>query len=562
MKQKHSFGTDFISSHLVLCSFFAVLAYTLFFAVSMWQSGEFYFLDTDCYTRYLRITDWLSTDFSWFEKIFPFTNCPNGEVLHFTRINDIIWLFFSLPFMAFMPLKSAIFAGGLIFSPLIFVATSALLLCGLKKFVGETNFQKPALFIFAFALIFLAKTMVFEFGRPDHHSLMLLIATFLSISLIKPTSKNMLLAGIFGACGIWTSSAPEGLLLAYSVLAVLVIGEIFYNQPFDFAYKYTLGLFLGTAFAFAVNPPFEGYLYFDNTRLSLIHVTICALTFLSFAVVKKINPSEKLTKLALLGCCALFSITALFLIFGYKTVLTPVYDEKIAAYFVPYIAEMKPILPQECWYFVLGAFEIVMLFRLFKCKNFGYIALYTLFFIYLPFAVLIRRFLPYGILFYVMINSLLLVELFKHLSLNDKYKLATLACIVLNLFFSLSFFYNVMPKSATYTKLNGCALTDIFFAPQLIYKTGITTVGSPYHRNIEGISDAIEIFSETNEEIIKKRLRKRNVKYVVISDELLEYLQNTPEDSFYKNLLKRNNYKWLKTMSDKNNSVLFFEVAE
>ena len=247
---------------------------------------------------------------------------------------------------------------------------------------------------------------------------------------------------------------------------------------------------------------------------------------------------------------------------GYKTVLTPVYDEKIAAYFVPYISEMKPILPQECWYFVLGAFEIVLLFRLFKCKNFGYIALYTLFFIYLPFAVLIRRFLPYGILFYVMINSLLLVELFKHLSLNDKYKLATLACIVLNLFFSLSFFYNVMPKSATYPKLNGCALTDIFFAPQLIYKTGITTIGSPYHRNIEGISDAIEIFSETNEEIIKKRLRKRNVKYVVISDELLEYLQNTPEDSFYKNLLKRNNYKWLKTISDKNNSVLFFEVAE
>ena len=119
-----------------------------------------------------------------------------------------------------------------------------------------------------------------------------------------------------------------------------------------------------------------------------------------------------------------------------------------------------------------------------------------------------------------------------------------------------------MPKWYTYPKLNGCALTDIFFAPQLIYKTGITTVGSPYHRNIEGISDAIEIFSETNEEIIKKRLRKRNVKYVVISDELLEYLQNTPEDSFYKNLLKRNNYKWLKTMSDKNNSVLFFEVAE
>ena len=561
MKQKHSFGTDFISSHLVLCSFFAVLAYTLFFAVSMWQSGEFYFLDTDCYTRYLRITDWLSTDFSWFEKIFPFTNCPNGEVLHFTRINDIIWLFFSLPFMAFMPLKSAIFAGGLIFSPLIFVATSALLLCGLKKFAGETDFQKPALFIFAFALIFLAKTMVFEFGRPDHHSLMLLIATFLSISLIKPTSKNMLFAGIFGACGIWTSSAPEGLLLAYSVLAVLVIGEIFYNQPFDFAYKYTLGLFLGTAFAFAVNPPFEGYLYFDNTRLSLIHVTICALTFLSFAVVKKINPSERFDKIAMLGFCAILSIVILFLIFDSKTIFAPMYTKQMKEYFVFHVAEMQPIIAQECWYFIFGSLEILVLYRLFQRKNFGYMALYILFFIYLPFSVFIRRFMPYGILFYTLINSLIFVELFKRLPVSDYYKWGTLIYITLITAFSVSFSYNITPKWAVYPQLQGCALTDIFFSPQLIYKTGITTVGSPYHRNIEGITDTVEIFSETDEKIIRKRLKKRGVKYIIISDEPLEYLQNAPQNSFYINLMRGTKYDWLKKINEDDSNILYFELT-
>lgn len=561
MKKAQSFGTDFISDHVILSSVFAVFLYALFYAFPMWQGGEFYYLDTDCYTRYLRITDWLSGDFTWFEKIFPFTNCPNGEVLHFTRINDVLWLAVSLPFMFFLPLKSAIFAGGLIFSPLLFACTLTLVMYGVKKIAGEKDFKKPALFIFSFAFIFLAKTMVFEFGRPDHHSLMLLIAAFLSISLLNPTAKNMFLAGILGACGIWASSAPEGMLLAYTVLAILTIGELFYNQSFDFAYKYTLGLFLGTAFGYAANPPFEGYLYFDNTRLSLIHVAISALTFVSFAVVKKINPSERFNKIAMLGFCAILSIVILFLIFDSKTIFAPMYTKQMKEYFVSHVAEMQPIIAQECWYFIFGSLEILVLYRLFQRKNFGYMALYILFFIYLPFSVFIRRFMPYGILFYILINSLIFVELFKRLPVSDYYKWGTLIYITLITAFSVSFSYNITPKWAVYPQLQGCALTDIFFSPQLIYKTGITTVGSPYHRNIEGITDTVEIFSETDEKIIRKRLKKRGVKYIIISDKPLEYLQNAPENSFYKKLIRGTKYDWLKKINEDDGNILYFELT-
>ena len=89
------------SDYPVLCAVVGALAWFIFSAFEMFGSAnEFYYIDTDCYARYLRITDWLSGDFSWFEKIFPFTNCPHGEVLHFTRINDVIWLIFSLPLCA------------------------------------------------------------------------------------------------------------------------------------------------------------------------------------------------------------------------------------------------------------------------------------------------------------------------------------------------------------------------------------------------------------------------------------------------------------------------------
>lgn len=550
----------FIVVHPILCSIFSVLAYTFFYAFSMWKGGEFYFLDTDCYTRYLRIIDWLSGDFSWFEKIFPFTNCPEGEILHFTRLNDVIWLIFSLPFVIFLPLKSALFAGGLIFSPLFLVCTLALILCGLKKFVDERDFQKPALFIFIFAFIFLTKTMVFEFGRPDHHSLMLVIATFLIINLLNFSARKMFLCGICAALGIWASSAPEGMLLAFAFLAVLVIGEIFYAQSFMFAYRYTFGLFLGTALAYVLNPPFEGYLYFDNARLSLIHVIICALAFISFAIAKKIRPQGLQKRFMFLFFATMISFLILVFLFSKEVIFAPIYDEKIAAYFVPHIAEMKPILLQEVWYLIFGALEILWLYFVFKCKNFRYASLYIMFFIYLPFAVCVRRFLAYEILFYVLINSLILVELFKRISENEICKWATLIYIFLNVAFSISFSYNVSPKRAAYPKLQGCALTDIFFAPQLIYKTGISSIGSPYHRNIAGIADTVEIFSATDEIIIQKHLKKRGVKYVIIPTEPLEYLQNAPDNSFYKSLLRGREYDWLTKINADDNTYIFLEL--
>lgn len=559
MKKTKSFTQIFANSPVV-CAIVSVLIWSLFSAFDMWHgSKEFFYIDTDCYTRYLRITDWLS-DFSWFEKIFPFTNCPDGEVLHFTRINDIIWLIFSLPFWLFMPLKEAVFAGGLIFSPVMFALCFALIMSGLKNYIGKKDFAKPALFIFIFGFIFLNKTMMFDFGRPDHHSLMLVIASFLTVNLFKPNSTGMFFAGFAAAMGIWASSALEGMLLTYVVLLILCLGWIFYKQPLEYAYRYTLGLFSGTLLAYALNPPYEGYLYFDNARLSLLHVAACGFTFASFGFLKLLNPKTAAKRIVFLGLSALVSLILLFVIFGVESILMPVYDEKISGYFVPYISEMKPAFAWETWYFIFGSIEAFVLYRFFKRCAFSDIALYILFFAYLPFSVLIRRFLPYGILFYVFLNALFLAELFKRLPMDEKYKSITLGYIVLNLFCTISFSYAVIPVNTSYPQLNGCALTDIFFAPQIIYKTGITTIGSPYHRNVEGIADTVEIFSGTDEKQIKKALKNRKVKYVIISTEIPSYLENAPEDSLYKSLLEGKEYDWLHQIGAKDGSYRFYEI--
>ena len=246
------------ANYPILCSVIASLFWFTFKAFEIYNgSKEFYYLDSDCYARYLRVVDWLSGDFSWFEKIFPFTNCPYGEILHFTRINDILWLFFSLPFFAFMPLKEAIFAGGLIFSPILFVLTLSFVMVGLKQYIGAKNFTKPSFFIFVFSLVFLLKSIAFSFGRPDHHSLMILIASILSTSLLNPTNKKMFWGGIAAALGIWASSAFEGMLLAYIVLTILCVGIFFYKHSFDYAVHYTFGMFIGVLLAYGLHPPLE-----------------------------------------------------------------------------------------------------------------------------------------------------------------------------------------------------------------------------------------------------------------------------------------------------------------
>lgn len=562
--KKRFLTLNLCAEHPLICSFVAVFLLTLTSAFSMWRGGEFYYLDTDCYTRFLRITDWLNGDFSWFEKIFPFTNCPEGEVLHFTRINDVIWLIFSLPFMLFLPLKEAVFAGGMIFSPFMFFLVLTLLMLSMRRFLGKADFAKPSLFIFAFFVIFLSKSMVFEFGRPDHHSLMLLIATILGSALLLPTEKNMFLGGIAAATGIWASSAFEGMLLAYVVLAVLCVGIIFYKHSFNYAFYYTLGLFVGVAAAYALNPPFEGYFHFDNARLSLIHAAACFLTFIVFALCKFLNPEKLSRKIGLLFVGALLSFVMLPFIFGFNNVFAPVYDEKIRDYFVPYISEMKPLFLSECPYLVLGSLEILLLYKLFKRKKFAYVSLYVLFFVYLPFAALIRRFLAYEILFYVMITAIFMSELFKRLPTSNKYRWATLGVIVVNLLFSMSFSYAVKPVHTKYPRLHGCALADIFFSPQLIYKTGITTVGSPYHNNIAGITDTVEMFADTDENSVRQKLKQRNVRFVIVPNKIhgieLDYLDKTAENSLYKKLVNGERIDWLKNTGDTDGAYIFYEV--
>ena len=105
---KFSFATE----HPYLTTLFLTLIMSFFALPLMYfEAGHIFYTDTDSYTRALRVVDWLQ-NFSWNEKLFPYSNPPDGFELHFTRALDWFWLIFSLPFLPLLSLKSAVFYAG------------------------------------------------------------------------------------------------------------------------------------------------------------------------------------------------------------------------------------------------------------------------------------------------------------------------------------------------------------------------------------------------------------------------------------------------------------------
>ena len=98
-------GHDFANSfwrHYIIWAFVLTAAVIGLNMELFWlYRHDFFYTDTDCWMRAMRITDWLQ-NFQWSETIFPWTNPPHGFVLHWTRACDVIWALLCLPFLPFL----------------------------------------------------------------------------------------------------------------------------------------------------------------------------------------------------------------------------------------------------------------------------------------------------------------------------------------------------------------------------------------------------------------------------------------------------------------------------
>ena len=522
MKNKLSqFSSFFVPSfwkHYVAWSFLIISVFMVFYIFLFHLNyNELFYVDSDSYTRALRISDWLQ-NFQWQEKIFPYGNYPDGFILHFTRICDIIWLVFALPFMLFLPLKEAIFYGGFCFSPLFLFLTLTSVLWGVKPYLEKME-KKEAVFlsIFVFSMLFCCKlSHAFDFYRPDHHGLMCFVFSYVIAavlrSYIKESKTEMFTAGILTGCGLWASSAPEGLYIAGVVLLVLSIDVVFCKQSTQNPLYYALGFFYACLAAWLINPPYGGWFVLDNTRLSIIHVVISAFILLSFAAwhFGKFNGTFK--QLLSLGGFTIISFLALILLFGSRNIFAPVYEEHVLKYFIPYITEMRPVNN----FLLCPVLAGMLITSYFSVRNPYERSLGILYFITSFTGALISRFYPYFLSVWITMYAYGLIILMGKKDEDNKYKIAAFLYIICPIFYLSLFDYE--PLNETIPEVHGVVLADTFSGPELIWYKNVDTVASPYHTNIEGIIDNRTMWFTSDENELKELLKKRKVTYITLFD--------------------------------------------
>ena len=551
--------------HYILGAFLLVVVFTGLDMQLFWFFEQnFFWTDTDCYLRALRITDWLN-NFQWAEKIFPWTNPPHGFELHWTRACDVIWATLAAPFLLIMPLKYAVFYGGILFSPLFFALTVIALFWGLKSYIPNTS-DKCKIFAIAFLLILFYLNKLddtFGFQRPDHHSLMCFVFAFnIAVILrnqIRFLPKEFIYAGIFAGIGMWASSALEGLFVVALILSVLSLNWIFYRQPLKNLICYATGLFMAVSLAWLINPPLHGWNVIDINRLSVVHAVLCSLILASFLILNQLTLPSKMAKFCGLCIAAIISAGLIIGIFGIDHIFVSIYHPLVWEYFVPRIGEMTP-LPFEYEY--IGIRHYCILFSILliatvlwrhKLKTPYAPDLAVLFFGTLLTAVSIIRFFPY---FNIVLSVLMALVLFEIMTYPFKsrwfgkclkFLYITVPVAVLTTFLPLQGASHMPP-------MQGPALVDLFEAPELLFNQGVDTVGSPYHTNTEGIIDNYQMWFTTDENELKLLLKKHQVKQIYLRLVLFSEFYPDPfhnlDKLYAKVMLNAEPYPWMEQIGE------------
>lgn len=532
-----------------------------FTAVLLWYGWNFVhwsgdYLDTDNYVHALRLTDAMFKGY-WAERIFPYTNYPFGEVLHWTRALDIFMLIATLPFLGHFPLHIAVFYGSLFISPFFFLLAVFYLLKAGRLLMG-------AKYRFFAAVLFVVQANVMRvvvFNRPDHHAAFVFLSAFIFYKLVKFACKGKLKditsAALMAAFALWM--AAEGVLLFVTAAAFLYYGVWFLQYPYKALVRFCVVYALASAFFFVINPPYEGYLFMDSGRLSLFYVEAAFWLALVVFFGGRFNTFIKQSAFIAGGCLLLL------IIYYFSGALSSPLDERIIAPFVARINEMAEGNFYTLAYPFIGLLVgLILLKKHYKNGAFMYL-LFSLA-LYGILTIFSKHFLPYSGMYAAIMLALFLSYHAKKIWLY--FILFVLIEPISFTVYALS--TQMKPEPLIYVPTQqmqnlpqGAVATDIFLSPYILWYTRRPTIASPYHRNVEGILDNHDIFFSTDEQKVKDLIKKHQVHTIFLSGfrENDDYYVKPKEncDKLYGKILGCYNYpEWLKVIN--NQGYYLFEV--
>ena len=547
--------SQFIKNHIYLITLAISVLFIFLLGFDLWKGG---YTDSDGYMRAIRLKHFIENP-TFFEKMIYESNYPFGEINHWTRPMDILWLLCYLPFSLFLPLKDAIFMGGAFLSPLIKTAAAMTLVCGLKR-----SFN---IYLALFGLIIFLNypTGIYNAGRPDHHSLMnfwhICSLTLVIYWYQSKKDKYLLWLGIISALSVFT--AIEGILLYAIILAYFTAQYVFKNASLFPALLICKSFCITLTICWLLNPPYQGWLYPDNGRISVLFVCLAWLILMGLKINNQIAPEKILHKILALTATGITILLILMLTFG-KNIFSAPLSSEITEIWVRYINEMKPIHKQEwavqCYFYgfstcavILNIFLIIrnihpnlMQLNLYLC-----LPLYVLSFFAIRFA---NYNSVYCILPFVAYIEYIYNQFPHKLSLKENvppYLWAILGTFFIQIFYALpcSLYVSQLKPQKTFSyqlcqnvrNIGGTLATNTFLGPKYIWSCDVNVIATPYHRNIEGILDNRHILAGRKDEEIIPLLLKHQVTQIVVFDKHQNEFDENDNALLYNRLIKHSN---------------------
>lgn len=563
---------------------------TFFRGVPVFEGG---LIDPDSYMRLVRVQE-LVQGWQWFDGTIERANAPYGDTLHWTRPFDLLILLLALPASLALELERAILVAGLAVSPLIQLATALLLIWALRPAIRPAFWFLPAV-----ALFLQPGALSYSLaGRADHHALLLLVfvaaAGFTLHALRnKLDARPALCAGLAAGFGVWLS--VEFLLVAGICFAALGLAWLFGERERAQQSKWcALGMSLVLVAALFVERPLERAFAVSYDSVSGVQYLLAVGILVFWQVVEAVEArSHSKSGFAARAALAAVGAGAVALLVGgvyplfFAGPMAEV-DPRIVPIWLDRVLEMRPLIPSDRetlgrFIFFLGGLALVFppflkilaeergsprffpyLFIALAGLLLGLVAiLHTRFSIYaegafiIAFAVVLDRFLQWsgrignslvrGVLrggfIGLMLMGPLLVggTLMARDTASDPGGQSLAGCNVREMagFLESDPQWSAEPRTLL-------AFMDI--GPELLYRTRHRVVGTPYHRNGEGIYDGHWMLATDDLAAARDLMEQRGVDLVLLCQSPPErafYARADGKENLYRRLAEGNPPAWL-----------------
>ncbi|MBI9012897.1 MAG: hypothetical protein JEZ08_11750 [Clostridiales bacterium] len=556
-------------------------------------------IGTDPFMRLVRVEE-LNETFDWFDSVVERSNAPYGDELHWTRALDIILLGLAKGLSLIFPFPKALQYAGIILSPLLGVVLVCILIWMFKPVLKEENTS----LIF---LVFLSQpifTEIYGFGRPDHHSLLLLTFAVLigcMLRVVRPEVKtNTLLLTSFTMAYAMVISV-ESVMLVIFVFLVMSVHWILYGMTYlDRSIKLSGWLTVFTGVLLLIEKPLSDLSIFEYDKISIVYLAFFLIITSIFYITKRIftrfylinNNGDQERKIRFVRCLYLLVIgtigaTLMVVLFpdfikgpfaGVNPAIKPIW--------LDYVKEVQPLFDLS----LIGVGKLLiylgmpilsglyLLFNILNRKhvnNHGDVFLFIGMFVYGMLSLYQVRWIGYlqmiSLIPVVLLFDCIILKVINGKSIEVVPILRSITIVVLLFGFSFTgIAMIVVSDEETQATMSTDALEELCdwmvdnefllgqqktiltfldFGPEILYRTTHRVISSPYHRNDEGILFSYNIMTSNDVTDIQMSLKTRSVDLILLlpnSTERAFYDYDENSESFYDMLLNHQLPFWIK----------------